>query len=29
MAKKILVVDDNPDIREMLKAYLTGEGFQV
>ena len=29
MAKKILVVDDNPDIRQMLKAYLTGEGFQV
>lgn len=29
MAKKILVVDDNPDIQNMLKAYLTGEGFQV
>lgn len=29
MAKKILVVDDNPDIVTMLKAYLTGEGFQV
>jgi DNA-binding response OmpR family regulator len=29
MAKKLLVVDDNPDIVEMLKAYLTGEGFQV
>ena len=29
MAKKILVVDDNPDIRTMLKTYLTGEGFQV
>ena len=29
MAKKILVVDDNPDIINMLKAYLTGEGFQV
>jgi len=29
MAKKILVVDDNPDIVNMLKAYLSGEGFQV
>lgn len=29
MAKKILVVDDNPDILNMLKGYLTGEGFQV
>ena len=29
MAKKILVVDDNPDIRTMLKTYLTSEGFQV
>lgn len=29
MAKKILVVDDNPDIVNMLKAYLTGEGFEV
>ncbi len=29
MAKKILVVDDNPDIRSMLKDYLTGEGFEV
>ena len=29
MAKKILVVDDNPDILNMLKAYLTGEGYQV
>ncbi len=29
MAKKILVVDDNPDIVKMLKAYLTGEGFEV
>ncbi len=29
MAKKILVVDDNPDILNMLNAYLTGEGFQV
>jgi len=29
MAKKVLVVDDNPDILNMVKAYLTGEGFQV
>ncbi len=29
MAKKILVVDDNPDILNMVKAYLTGDGFQV
>ncbi|HDD54933.1 MAG TPA: response regulator transcription factor [Chloroflexi bacterium] len=29
MVKKILVVDDNPDIVNMLKAYLSGEGFQV
>jgi len=29
MAKKILVVDDNPDIQSMLKEYLTGEGFDV
>ncbi len=29
MAKRILVVDDNPDIRTMLKDYLTSEGFEV
>jgi len=29
MAKKILVVDDNPDIRDMLKTYLASEGFEV
>ena len=29
MAKKILVVDDNPDIRTMLKSYLSSEGFEV
>ena len=29
MAKKILVVDDNPDIVNMLKTYLIAEGFQV
>ena len=29
MAKKLLVVDDNPDIRKMLTDYLSAEGFQV
>lgn len=29
MGKKILVVDDNPDIRTMLKDYLSAEGFSV
>ena len=29
MAKKILVVDDNPDIRTMLQSYLSSEGFEV
>jgi len=29
MAKKILVVDDNPDIRTMLVSYLSSEGFDV
>jgi len=29
MAKKILVVDDKPDIRTMLKSYLSSEGFEV
>jgi len=29
MAKTILVVDDEKHIRDMVKAYLTGEGFQV
>jgi len=29
MAKKILVVDDNPDIRNMLIDYLSQEGFEV
>ncbi len=29
MAKKILIVDDNPDILTMLKDYLTQEGFEV
>ncbi len=29
MAKKILIVDDNPDILTMLKDYLTQEGFEI
>lgn len=29
MKKQILVVDDNPDAREMLSFILTGEGFSV
>jgi two-component system alkaline phosphatase synthesis response regulator PhoP len=29
MAKKILIVDDNPDILIMLRDYLTQEGFEV
>ncbi len=29
MAKKILVVDDEPTILELLKALLEGEGFEV
>lgn len=29
MAKKILVVDDKPQIRTLLKTYLTEEGFAV
>lgn len=29
MVNKILIVDDNPDIVEMLKAYLASEGFDV
>jgi two-component system alkaline phosphatase synthesis response regulator PhoP len=29
MAKKILIVDDNPDILTMLKDYLSMEGFDV
>ena len=27
--KQILIVDDNPDSREMLSFILTGEGFSV
>jgi len=29
MAKKILVVDDKPELRTLLKSYLTQEGFEV
>ncbi len=29
MAKKILIVDDNPQLRTMVKSYLTQEGFEV
>lgn len=29
MAAKILVVDDDPDIRDVLEALLEGEGFEV
>jgi DNA-binding response OmpR family regulator len=29
MAKKILVVDDKPELRTLLKSYLTQEGFNV
>ena len=29
MARRILVVDDEPQIRTVLRAYLTAEGFEV
>lgn len=29
MAKKILVVDDKPELRTLLKSYLAQEGFDV
>ena len=29
MPKKILVVDDNPQLRTMVKSYLAQEGFEV
>lgn len=29
MSKKILVVDDKPELRGLLKSYLTPEGFNI
>ena len=29
MPKKVLVVEDHPDAREMLSIYLTSEGYSV
>jgi DNA-binding response OmpR family regulator len=29
MPKKIMVVDDKPELRTLLKSYLTQEGFDV
>ncbi len=29
MKHKILVVDDNPDLREVISIFLTGEGYEV
>jgi two-component system alkaline phosphatase synthesis response regulator PhoP len=29
MAKKILIVDDNPQLRTMIKSYLSQEGFEI
>ena len=29
MAKTILVVDDKKSLRDLVKAYLTQEGFRV
>jgi CheY-like chemotaxis protein len=29
MKRKILVIDDEPDIREIVRLYLTEEGFEV
>lgn len=26
---KILIVDDNPEIREIIEILLTGEGFET
>lgn len=29
MAKSVLIIDDDPDIRELLGEFLTGQGFVV
>ncbi len=29
MAAKLLVIDDDPDIRDVLSVFLQGEGFEV
>ena len=29
MKNKILVVDDNPDLREVISIFLSGEGYDV
>jgi CheY-like chemotaxis protein len=29
MTKKILIIDDDPDINEILSIYLEGKGYQV
>lgn len=29
MAKSVLIIDDDPDIRELLGEFLTGQGFAV
>ncbi len=29
MPKKVLIVEDHPDAREMLSIYLTSEGYSV
>jgi CheY-like chemotaxis protein len=29
VSRRVLVVDDEPDVREMLEAVLGGEGYQV
>ena len=29
MAKRVLIVDDEPQIRTVLRAYLEADGFEV
>lgn len=29
MAREILIVDDDPDVREVMERWLTGQGFAV